>query len=103
LGRKLPKERETKQYAEHPYINAEIDGFDVDIVPCYDIDNPANIQSAVDRSPHHQEYIKGWLTPERKDQVLLLKKFLRGIGVLWIQIESPRLFRLSIRITDLAI
>lgn len=80
IGKKITEGGGTEQYAEHPYINAKIDGFDVDIVPCYDIDDPTNLKSAVDRSPHHQEYIETWLTPDRADQVLLLKKFLMGIG-----------------------
>ncbi|KXB06359.1 hypothetical protein AKJ53_00600 [candidate division MSBL1 archaeon SCGC-AAA382F02] len=80
IGKKVSEGKAREQYAEHPYVNTNIDGFDVDIVPCYDIDDPTNLRSSVDRSPHHQEYIKGWLTPERAEQVLLLKKFLKGIG-----------------------
>lgn len=79
IGKSITEGEGREQYAEHPYINSEINGFDVDIVPCYDIKDPGNLKSAVDRSPHHQEYIKGWLTPERRDQVRLLKKFLKGI------------------------
>lgn len=79
IGRRVSEGKGREQYAEHPYIKTEIEGFDVDIVPCYDIENPTEIRSAVDRSPHHQEYIEGWLTPERKEEVLLLKKFLKGI------------------------
>lgn len=81
IGKEITGREGSEQYAEHPYINAEIEGFVVDVVPCYDIDDPTKLRSAVDRSPHHQEYVKGWLTPERADQVRLLKKFLMGIGV----------------------
>lgn len=88
IGKKITKNRGSEQYAEHPYINAKIDGFDVDVVPCYDIDNPIDLRSAVDRSPHHQEYIKGWLTPDKVDQVLLLKKFLKGIGVYGSELKT---------------
>lgn len=80
IGKKISEEEGSEQYAEHPYIRAEINGFDVDIVPCYDIDDPSKIRSAVDRSPHHQEYVKEKLTSDLKDEVLLLKKFLKGIG-----------------------
>ncbi|KXB04811.1 hypothetical protein AKJ48_01400 [candidate division MSBL1 archaeon SCGC-AAA261O19] len=81
LAREIAEGKGTEQFAEHPYLTANIEGFDVDIVPCYDIKNPSKLRSAVDRSPHHQEYVKGQLTPELTDQVLLLKGFLRGIGV----------------------
>lgn len=80
IGKKISGEDYSEQYAEHPYINTQVDGFDVDIVPCYDIDDPSKLKSSVDRSPHHQDYVKGWLKPEHKKQVLLLKKFLKGIG-----------------------
>lgn len=80
IGKRISEEKGTEQYAEHPYINTEINDFDVDIVPCYDITDPTKLKSSVDRSPHHQDYVKGWLTPEKRDSVLILKKFLKGIG-----------------------
>ncbi|KXA96256.1 hypothetical protein AKJ39_04870, partial [candidate division MSBL1 archaeon SCGC-AAA259J03] len=80
VGRKISKGKGKEQYAEHPYIHTNIDGFDVDIVPCYDIEDPTNLRSAVDRSTHHQKYVKENLGLEKADQVLLLKKFLKGIG-----------------------
>lgn len=81
LGREIAGDKGSEQYAEHPYIYARIKGFDIDIVPCYDVDDPSKIKSSVDRSPYHQEYVGSWLTPEKADEVLLLKKFLKGIGV----------------------
>ncbi len=80
IGKKISEGEGREQYAEHPYVNTKIDGFDIDIVPCYEIDDPTQIKSAVDRTPHHQDYINSWLTPETSDQVLLLKKFMKGIG-----------------------
>lgn len=88
IGKSIAEGEGREQYAEHPYINSEINGFDIDIVPCYDIKDPSKLKSAVDRSPHHQEYIKGWLTPERRDQVRLLKKFLKGIEVYGSELET---------------
>ena len=46
-----------EKYAEHPYINATIDGVDVDLVPCYRVESATCIQSAVDRTPFHTRYI----------------------------------------------
>ncbi len=81
IGKEIAGEKGREQYAEHPYINTRINGFDVDIVPCYDVADPSKIKSSVDRSPYHQDYVKSWLTPEKAEEVLLLKKFLKGIGV----------------------
>jgi tRNA nucleotidyltransferase (CCA-adding enzyme) len=73
-----PKGKE--RFAEHPYITTRVEGFEVDFVPCYDVADAGKIKSAVDRSPHHQRYISERLTPELTDEVLLLKKFMNGIG-----------------------
>jgi tRNA nucleotidyltransferase (CCA-adding enzyme) len=69
-----------EQYAEHPYITTEFEGFDVDLVPCYDVVDPSKIKSAVDRTPYHNRYIKERLTPKLADEVLLLKQFILGAG-----------------------
>jgi tRNA nucleotidyltransferase (CCA-adding enzyme) len=69
-----------EKYAEHPYINARIDGLDVDLVPCYRVPSAAGIQSAVDRTPFHTRYIVDRIAP-LTDDVLLLKQFAKGGGV----------------------
>jgi len=68
-----------ERYAEHPYIHGKFKGFEVDIVPCYAIDNPSELRSAVDRTPFHTDYIMSHLQPEQHDQVRLLKQFMKGI------------------------
>ncbi|MEM5778488.1 MAG: CCA tRNA nucleotidyltransferase [Candidatus Aenigmatarchaeota archaeon] len=60
-------------YAEHPYLKAKIGKFNVDIVPCYEIKNPENIKSAVDRTPFHVKFVKENL--KNPDEVRLLKQF----------------------------
>jgi tRNA nucleotidyltransferase (CCA-adding enzyme) len=69
-----------ERYAEHPYIHGKLRGFKVDIVPCYAIDDPRELQSAVDRTPFHTDYVISHLKPEQHDQVRLLKQFMKGIG-----------------------
>jgi tRNA nucleotidyltransferase (CCA-adding enzyme) len=69
-----------EKYAEHPYINANIDDVDVDLVPCYRIDSATRIQSAVDRTPFHTRYIKDKING-LIDDVLLLKKFTKAGGI----------------------
>lgn len=69
-----------EKYAEHPYVNTNINGFDVDLVPCYNVESASGILSAVDRTPFHTRYIKekvGDLT----DDILLLKQFAKSCGV----------------------
>jgi len=68
------------KYAEHPYWRGIYNGFEVDIVPCYMIDKPTEKISSVDRTPFHTEYVKEHLENWQKDEVRLLKAFLKGIG-----------------------
>jgi tRNA nucleotidyltransferase (CCA-adding enzyme) len=69
-----------EKYAEHPYINAFIEGVDVDLVPCYKVDTATNIQSAVDRTPFHTRYITERING-LIDDVLLLKQFTKAGGI----------------------
>ena len=71
--------KSTEKYASHPYVTAEIDGFMVDFVPCYKIKDATELKSAVDRTPLHTKYVKEHLN--NPEQVLLLKQFMRSIGV----------------------
>ncbi|MBI4176073.1 MAG: CCA tRNA nucleotidyltransferase [Candidatus Aenigmarchaeota archaeon] len=68
-------------YAEHPYVRAKIGGFDVDIVPCYKVDRATEIQSAVDRTPFHNQWILQNLKKEASGEVRLLKQFLKNNGL----------------------
>lgn len=71
----------SEHYASHPYLTCDIDGFEVDIVPCYEIGEGESIISAVDRTILHTKYIKRNLdTEEKQDEVLLLKKFMDAVG-----------------------
>jgi len=70
-----------EEYAEHPYVKSTVDSFDIDLVPCYDVDDPADIKSAVDRTPFHAQYIDERLDAELARDVRLTKQFFSGIGV----------------------
>ncbi|WP_435098617.1 CCA tRNA nucleotidyltransferase [Halarchaeum sp. P4] len=69
-----------EEYAEHPYVKGEFEGYDVDLVPCYDVESASDIQSAVDRTPFHTEYLEARLTDDLAADVRLFKQFLKGIG-----------------------
>ncbi|ABS56223.1 tRNA adenylyltransferase [Methanoregula boonei 6A8] len=69
-----------EKYAEHPYINANVEGIDVDLVPCYNVASAEHIQSAVDRTPFHTRYITDKING-LTDDVLLLKQFAKAGGI----------------------
>ena len=75
----LPDGRE--EYADHPYVVGEVDGFAVDVVPCYRLEHATEIRSAVDRTPFHNEYLEARLDPELAGEVRVAKAFFKGIGV----------------------
>lgn len=68
-------------YAEHPYIRAQVNGFNVEFVPCFMFDPRNGLKSATDRTPLHTGFVIEHLVPECRDEVRLLKRFMKGIGV----------------------
>lgn len=69
------------KYAEHPYVRVKVKNFEIDIVPCYETGRGDKIISAVDRSPHHTQYIKEKLTGYGVDHARLFKYFCKQIDV----------------------
>jgi len=69
-----------EKYAEHAYVHACVDGYDVDLVPCYLVDRASDLQSAVDRTPFHTKYVKSRILG-LEDDVLMLKQFMKGAEV----------------------
>ncbi|WP_144902619.1 CCA tRNA nucleotidyltransferase [Halobellus captivus] len=70
-----------EEYAEHPYVTGEFEGFDVDLVPCYDVGDGSSLQSAVDRTPHHNAYLRERVDDDLAGEMRVFKQFLKGIGV----------------------
>jgi len=68
-------------YAQHPYIRVYIEPVWVEIVPGCKIDAGEKPLTAVDRTPFHTSYVKEHLKPWQRDEVRLLKKFMKGVGV----------------------
>ena len=68
------------RYAEHPYTHGKFMGLEVDLVPCYAVTDPGSLRSAVDRTPFHTRYVLANLGEGQRDQVLLLKRFMKGVG-----------------------
>jgi len=75
----LPEGHE--EYAEHPYVTGEYRGFEVDLVPCYRLQEATDIRSAVDRTPFHTRFLSEHLDDDLAGEVRVCKAFLKGIGV----------------------
>ena len=80
------KAKQLERFAEHPYLQIFIDGYRVDVVPCYNA-KAGEWQSATDRTPFHTDYIRQHLSKEMRGEVRLLKKFMQGIDVYGAEIK----------------
>ena len=74
----LKKFRPYTRYAEHPFVEAVVDGTKVNIVPCYNV-KKGEWKSAADRSVHHTKFMSQKLSAPMKEEVRILKKFLMHI------------------------
>ena len=80
IGRKigfdsLKKFKPYVRYSEHPFVEANIDGVGVNVVPCYDV-KKGMWKSAADRSTFHTEFMSEKLSGQMKDDIRILKYFL---------------------------
>jgi len=71
----LKKFKPYTRYAEHPFVEAVVDGTKVNIVPCYNV-KKGEWKSAADRSIHHTKFMSQKLSDSMKEEVRILKKFL---------------------------
>lgn len=69
------------KYAEHPYVSGKVGGVGIDIVPCYEVQSPRQLKSAVDRTPFHVHYLEKRMPSSLSDEVRLLKHFLTVHGM----------------------
>jgi tRNA nucleotidyltransferase (CCA-adding enzyme) len=91
IGLKIAKKaagnaKQIERFAEHPYLQIFIDGYRIDIVPCYNA-KPGEWQSATDRTPYHTDYIRDKQSKPMRGEVRLLKKFMQGVGVYGAEIK----------------
>jgi len=68
-------------YAEHPYVEADIDGFTLDIVPSLEMREGEKPTTSVDRTPLHTRFVGERLDARGRTEVRVLKQFLKGVGV----------------------
>ena len=65
------------RYSEHPYVEAKIENTKINVVPFYDV-KKGDWKSAADRSPHHTKFMEKSLTSKMKNEVRILKAFLKA-------------------------
>jgi tRNA nucleotidyltransferase (CCA-adding enzyme) len=70
-----------EEYAEHPYVKGAVDGYDVDLVPCYTVEDATDAQSAVDRTPFHTRYVEDRIDDDLAADVRVAKQFGKAVGV----------------------
>ncbi len=73
----LKKHAPYVRYSQHPYVEAKIKDTKINIVPCYDV-KIGEWKSAADRSPFHTKFMKKSLTLKMKNEVRILKTFLKS-------------------------
>jgi len=83
----LKKHKPYTRHAEHPFVEAVVDGTKVNIVPCYDVSR-GEWQSATDRSIYHTKFMLQKLSNYMKEDVRILKKFLQHIEVYGAEIAK---------------
>jgi tRNA nucleotidyltransferase (CCA-adding enzyme) len=74
-------------YAEHPYVKKEIEGFEVEFIPCFRAEVGKGFSSSTDRTPLHTAYLLPRLTDTLRDDVRVLKAFMTGVGVYGAEIK----------------
>ena len=75
------------RYADHPYVEAYVETVKINVVPCFDVEY-GRWKSAADRSPFHTIYVIHNLDDYKKNQVRLLKKFLRSMNIYGAEIST---------------
>ena len=68
------------RYSEHPYVEAKIKDIRINVVPCYNV-KEGHWKSAADRSPFHATFMQEHLTDYMRDQVRILKRFLKSSSI----------------------
>lgn len=76
------------RYSQHPYVRVYIGDIRADLVPGYEVVSNKDIRTAVDRTPFHTQYVNSKLDDKMRDQVRILKKFLKNLGIYGAEIKT---------------
>ena len=75
------------RFSEHPYVEAKIKGTKVNVVPCYIIEK-GKWKSSADRTQFHTKFMLENLSGSMKNNVRLLKQFLKNNGIYGAEISQ---------------
>jgi len=75
------------RYSQHPYVEAKIRNTKINVVPFYDM-KMGEWKSAADRSPFHTKFMKKSLTSKMRNDVKVLKTFLKSNGIYGAEIAK---------------
>ena len=75
------------RYSEHPYVEAKIKNTKINVVPFYDVKS-GEWKSAADRSPFHAKFMKKSLTAKMRNEVRVLKTFLKSNAIYGAEIAK---------------
>jgi tRNA nucleotidyltransferase (CCA-adding enzyme) len=71
-----------RAFSQHPYLSLNIMDLEIDILGCFEIDANTLSESgpitAVDRTVHHTRYVADLLTDGKREDVRILKSFVRA-------------------------
>ena len=75
------------RYSQHPYVEAKIKSTKINVVPFYDV-KIGEWKSAADRSPFHTKFMEKSLTSKMRNEVRILKIFLKANGIYGAEIAK---------------
>ncbi|HJJ22937.1 MAG TPA: CCA tRNA nucleotidyltransferase [Nitrosopumilus sp.] len=75
------------RYSEHPYVEAKIKSTKINVVPFYDV-KIGEWKSAADRSSFHTKFMEKSLTSKMRNEVRILKTFLKSNGIYGAEIAK---------------
>ncbi len=75
------------RYSQHPYVEAKIRNTKINVVPFYDVEI-GEWKSAADRSPFHTKFMEKSLTAKMRNEVKVLKMFLKSNGIYGAEIAK---------------
>jgi len=75
------------RYSQHPYVEARIKNTKINVVPFYDV-KIGKWKSAADRSTFHTKFMNKSLTSKMKNDVRILKTFLKLNGIYGAEIAK---------------
>ncbi|MBU2100011.1 CCA tRNA nucleotidyltransferase [Candidatus Micrarchaeota archaeon] len=79
IAKKIAGKNWEIDFGEHPYVKTEIEGHKVELIPSYKIESTQEMLSSVDRTPFHTNFIQEKLKENQRNEIRLMKKFLKGI------------------------